>query len=159
MRLAVTRGWAKASRAAPTRSLPAPAVRANSTAEAGAGGAGRQRVALVAGSSRGIGLEFVAQLLQRHDTTHVYATCRQPSEELAQLSHRHSGRLTVVPQLDTTDEASIARAAEQVAAAHQHLDLLINATGILHDAASGVAPETALSRVTMDGLLQVRLPS
>jgi NAD(P)-dependent dehydrogenase (short-subunit alcohol dehydrogenase family) len=39
----------------------------------------------------------------------------------------------------------------QVAALHQHLDLLINATGILHDA--GMAPETGLARVTMHNLL------
>ena len=35
---------------------------------------------------------------------------------------------------------------------HQHLDLLINATGVLHDA--GMAPETGLARVTMQHLLK-----
>lgn len=40
----------------------------------------------------------------------------------------------------------------QVAAKHQHLDLLINATGILHD--SAMAPETALARLTMENLLK-----
>lgn len=40
----------------------------------------------------------------------------------------------------------------QVAAAHRHLDLLINATGVLHD--STMSPETALARVTMENLLK-----
>ena len=42
--------------------------------------------------------------------------------------------------------------AVQVAALTQHLDVLINATGILHDAS--MSPETALARVTMDSLLK-----
>jgi NAD(P)-dependent dehydrogenase (short-subunit alcohol dehydrogenase family) len=37
-----------------------------------------------------------------------------------------------VLQLDVTDESSISSAAEAAAAATSHLDLLINATGILH---------------------------
>ncbi|KAI7838057.1 hypothetical protein COHA_008140 [Chlorella ohadii] len=104
------------------------------------------------GSSRGLGLEFVRQLVERPNTR-VVATCRTPAaaEQLQALQQRHAGRLHIV-QLDSTDESSIARAAEQVAALTQHLDVLINATGILHDAS--MSPETALARVTMDSLLK-----
>ena len=175
------------------------------------------------GSSRGLGVEFVRQLLQRPETS-VVATCRTPAkaEELQELQRQSGGRLLVLP-LDPGDESSIAAAAErvregrgsrwrssarcmlqepcsarcmrcawqrmlgsqrapscvplrphraalaclpapatracvpatpspQVAARHQHLDVLINASGILHDAATGLAPETALSRVTLEGL-------
>lgn len=73
------------------------------------------RVALVQGSNRGIGLELVSQLLQRPDHA-VVATCRTPSAavQLQDLQRRHGReRLLLVP-LDTGDEASIARAAEQV---------------------------------------------
>ena len=40
----------------------------------------------------------------------------------------------------------------QVSARHAHLDLLINASGVLHDAELGMSPETALQRVTMASL-------
>jgi NAD(P)-dependent dehydrogenase (short-subunit alcohol dehydrogenase family) len=72
------------------------------------------RVALVQGSSRGLGLEFVRQLLQRPDTS-VVATCRTPpaAAQLLELQQQHGGRLAVL-QLDSTDEASISRAAEEV---------------------------------------------
>ena len=54
--------------------------------------------------------------------------------------------------MDTTDEDSIAAAADAVAALHSHLDVLLNVSGVLH--VPGVmTPETALSRVTMDNLM------
>lgn len=114
----------------------------------------QQRVALVQGSSRGLGLEYVRQLLLRPDTAAVVATCRAPATAagLHALQAQHgTGRLQIV-QLDSTDEASIAAAAEQVAASHSHLDLLVNASGILHD--DSMSPETALGRVSMANLLK-----
>ncbi|KAM6574969.1 hypothetical protein CsatA_023296 [Cannabis sativa] len=36
-------------------------------------------VSMVQGASRGIGLEFVKQLLEKDDKGHVVATCRNPS--------------------------------------------------------------------------------
>lgn len=123
-------------------------------ASAGAASPQQQRVALVQGSSRGLGLEYVRQLLLRPDTAAVVATCRTPAAatELHALQAQHGpGRLQIV-QLDSMDEASIAAAAEQVAASHAHLDLLINASGILHD--SSMSPETALARISMANLLK-----
>ena len=114
----------------------------------------RQRTALVQGSNRGLGLEFVRQLLLRPDTAAVVATCRSPGNAAALqalAAAQPAGRLSIL-QLDSTDERSIAAAAEQVAARQDHLDVLINASGILHD--DGMSPETALARVTMDNLLK-----
>lgn len=66
----------------------------------------QQRVALVQGASRGLGLEFVRQLLQRPGQT-VIAACRRPAEatQLQQLQQQ-SPNLHLV-QLDCTDEGSI----------------------------------------------------
>ncbi|KAL4856211.1 putative oxidoreductase [Chlorella vulgaris] len=125
---------------------PAAAHMSAAAAEAGA-----SRVALVQGSSRGLGLEFVRQLLQRPDHS-VVATCRSPSasQQLQDLQRQHGAdRLLLVP-LDPNDELSIERAAQQVATAHAHLNLLINASGILHDA--GMTPETGLQKVTLASL-------
>ena len=207
MRLAATWRCVAATRALPQwaatrrRSLATAAAASGHPASSG-GAESSTRVALVQGSSRGLGLEFVRQLLERPGTR-VVATCRAPAaaQQLQALQQQHASQLEIV-QLDSTDEGSIARAAEQVgcmdwaAAGHclegcpcpspgcalascrlpnmapapplppppatarpwqvalgtQHLDLLINASGILHD--GGMAPETALSRVSMDSLLK-----
>lgn len=102
--------------AARSRSLAAAAAAGSSPQ----GGDGRSdagpgsRVALVQGSSRGLGLEFVRQLVERPNTR-VVATCRSPAaaEQLQALRAQNAGHLDIV-QLDSTDESSIARAAEQV---------------------------------------------
>jgi NAD(P)-dependent dehydrogenase (short-subunit alcohol dehydrogenase family) len=99
-------------------------------------------------------LEFVHQLLQRPGQ--VIATCRAPdaASGLHDLQNRFGASRLQLVQLDTADEESIARAAAEVAAAHAHLDLLLNVSGVLH--IPGVlSPETALSRVTAASLHQV----
>ncbi|RCV19432.1 hypothetical protein SETIT_3G383900v2 [Setaria italica] len=100
----------------------------SASASAGAGG-----VAMVQGASRGIGLEFVRQLLRRSDQGRVVATCRAPGSaaELQKLKEEHApGRLTVLP-IDVTDEGTIEAAAASIGETHGSLDLLINSTGIL----------------------------
>ena len=64
---------------------------------------------LVQGASRGIGLEFVRQLLADPAIGQVFASCRRPDHapDLAALAAMEP-RLRVVP-LDVTDDASIAK--------------------------------------------------
>ena len=66
-----------------------------------------QSVVVITGSSRGLGLEFVKQLL---DTTesHVVATARDPQKALSltALAKQQPNRLKLVA-LDTGDEISI----------------------------------------------------
>lgn len=109
------------------------------------------RVALVQGASRGLGLEFVRQLLLRPEQT-VVATCRRPdtAEQLQQLQAEHRERLHIVP-LDCTAETSIEAAASQVSQLVPNLDLLINVAAVLHG--KRLTPETALSRVTQANLM------
>ncbi|CAL5092443.1 unnamed protein product [Urochloa decumbens] len=121
----------------------------SASASAGAGG-----VAMVQGASRGIGLEFVRQLLRRSDQGRVVATCRAPASaaELQKLKEEHApGRLTVLP-LDVTDESTIEAAAASIGETHGSLDLLINSTGIL-SIPNVIQPETTLSKVQKSSLL------
>jgi NAD(P)-dependent dehydrogenase (short-subunit alcohol dehydrogenase family) len=87
------------------------------------------RHVFVTGASRGMGLEFVRQCLQRGDI--VFAGCRQP-ERAHLLDALASERLHRV-QLDVTDQASIEAAAAAVRGQTDKLDLLINNAGILLD--------------------------
>ena len=92
-----------------------------------------RRNVLVTGANRGIGLEYVRQLLARGD--HVIATARHPAQahELNRLVGEHPGRLHVFP-LDVMDpraEAEIARELPLVLG-DERLHLLVNNAGILH---------------------------
>ena len=92
------------------------------------------RNCLVTGANRGLGLEFVQQLLARGDR--VIATCRQPGKAgaLNALAGHHPGRLHVLP-LDVADpksQAALARELPLVLEADGRLDLLVNNAGVLH---------------------------
>lgn len=85
--------------------------------------------ALVTGANRGLGLEFVRQLLERG--ARVVATCRQPGRalELTRLAGAHPGHLTVLP-LTLPEPRSIAGVASEVEALDLPLGLLVNNAGL-----------------------------
>ncbi|KQJ85872.1 uncharacterized protein LOC100830776 [Brachypodium distachyon] len=131
------------------RSAMATAARAFSSSTGPVGGG----VSMVQGASRGIGLEFVRQLLRRSNHGRVVATCRAPESaaELQELRREHARRLTVLP-LDVTDETTIQAAAASIGETHGSLELLINAAGIL-SIPDVIHPETSLSKVEKSSLL------
>lgn len=83
---------------------------------------------MITAGNRGIGLEFVRQLLDRGD--HVVTTARHPEEanDLQSLADEHGDRLTVVA-LDVTDPQSVTAAAKALGG--RPIDLLINNAGRL----------------------------
>jgi NAD(P)-dependent dehydrogenase (short-subunit alcohol dehydrogenase family) len=108
---------------------------------------------LIQGASRGIGLEFMRQCLAESRVGHVVATCRSPARaaDLATLAANAGSRLSVLP-LDVTDEASIAAAAAATARTVSRLHLVVNCTGVLHDATCGMRPEKRLADVRPESL-------
>ncbi|MCC5860865.1 MAG: SDR family oxidoreductase [Gammaproteobacteria bacterium] len=99
---------------------------------------------LVQGASRGLGREFVRQLLHCPDVGRVWAGCRQP-EALALPADTPTGGLRPL-RLDITDEGGVAAAAEDVARETDTLSLIINVAGILHTP-EGMCPERRLAEV------------
>ena len=89
------------------------------------------RRSLVTGANRGLGLEFVRQLLARGD--HVIAACRHPGKatDLNRLAGDHPGRLHVLP-LDVADEKSRSAFARELPLVADGIDLLVNNAGVLH---------------------------
>ena len=89
------------------------------------------RRSVVTGANRGLGLEFVRQLLARGD--HVIAACRHPGKatELNHLAGDHPGRLHVLP-LDVADEKSRIAFAHELPLVTDGVDLLVNNAGVLH---------------------------
>ena len=88
------------------------------------------RVALVTGANKGIGLEIARQLAQAGVL--VILGARDPGRADAAVEELSSQGLAVrsVP-LDLTDRASIAAAAETIGAEHGRLDILVNNAGIV----------------------------
>jgi NAD(P)-dependent dehydrogenase (short-subunit alcohol dehydrogenase family) len=91
-----------------------------------------RRHCLVTGANRGLGLEFVRQLLARRHN--VVATCRHPGKATAlnTLAGEYPGRLHVLP-LDVAEPRSHAELARELVLVTdgEKLDLLVNNAGVL----------------------------
>lgn len=110
-------------------------------------------ISMVQGCSRGIGLEFVKQLLQKSEKGHVIATCRKPNEAsgLLSLKNMFAQRLSILP-MDVTDESTIEASAKSIRDKYGSLNLLVNASGIL-SIPDVLQPETTLLKVEKSSLL------
>lgn len=88
------------------------------------------RRVVVTGASRGIGLEFARRWAEQGD--HVFALARDPSgsKELTELAGRFPDNL-VATTCDVADDRSVAAARDQVAAAVDGIELLVNNAGIM----------------------------
>ncbi|DBA78176.1 hypothetical protein WJX79_006992 [Trebouxia sp. C0005] len=87
---------------------------------------------VVTGANRGIGLEFVKQILDLPNTT-VIAGARSPEKaaDLQKLSQQFEGRLFAVP-LDLSDSNTVQAVVETVKKSHKDgVDFLINNAGVL----------------------------
>ena len=111
-------------------------------------GARPGRTALVQGASRGLGLEFVRQILRESPASRVVATCRNPAaaEELHRLRAQVSAERLHVARLDVQEPESIAAAAAAVAEFTEELDLLLNVAALLHIPGK-MRPETSIARL------------
>jgi len=99
---------------------------------------------LITGANKGIGFE-TARLLGERGWT-VLAAARDPElgrDAAARL--RDGGADAHDIELDVTDEASVARAADRVAAEHGALDVLVNNAGIARGDGRGLPSETTLA--------------
>ncbi|WP_159016814.1 SDR family oxidoreductase [Cognatiluteimonas profundi] len=102
---------------------------------------------LVTGANRGIGLEWVRQLLARGDR--VVAAARHPGKAnaLNALAGEHPGHLHVLP-LDVADPRAIAELQRELLllgddGEQDRLDLLVNCAGVLHSGERFGAVEAA----------------
>jgi NAD(P)-dependent dehydrogenase (short-subunit alcohol dehydrogenase family) len=91
---------------------------------------GTNRIALVTGASRGLGLETAQQLLAQGDT--VYIGVRTVSQELTELIKPHGTRARC-RIIDVTKSADVERTHDEISREHGKLDVLVNNAAIHYD--------------------------
>jgi NAD(P)-dependent dehydrogenase (short-subunit alcohol dehydrogenase family) len=87
-----------------------------------------QKVAVVTGSSSGIGYETA--LLLARSGFHTYASMRnlEKSKNITEIANRENLPLQVV-QLDVNDDRSVVEAIDKIVAENQRIDVLVNNAG------------------------------
>ncbi|SMF08164.1 SDR family NAD(P)-dependent oxidoreductase [Pseudobacteriovorax antillogorgiicola] len=108
---------------------------------------------LIIGAGHGIGLSLVESLLDRAPEARIFASYRDAtrSNKLMALAKQFSSRLKTY-QWDPNSENNYKSFAEKIEAETQHIDLLINSIGFLHN--SEFKPEKSLRDVNMDQLME-----
>ena len=110
-------------------------------------------VSVVSTGSRGIGLEFVTQLLQQQQNGNVIALCRTPTAALLSLKAEYPTRLELIDNVDLECPDSIGNAGDAVKSKFGRVDLLLNVAAILGDGKTeGEGPERALDKISASWL-------
>lgn len=110
-----------------------------------------QKLAIVTGGNRGVGLEVCRQLAG-HDDIHVLLTARsQQRGEAAAAQLAADGVPVAFYPLDVTDPSSVRRLIKHVADGYGRADILVNNAGVYLDGGvAGLDVDLALVRQTME---------
>ena len=113
-----------------------------------------ERIALVTGANQGVGLEVATKLTANGVT--VYLGSRDLARGEAAAAGIPTGATAI--QLDVTDLASIAAAAQRIRSEHGRLDLLVSNAGISNTRTGSATPEemAASSTASTASLDEVR---
>ncbi|GBL40701.1 short-chain dehydrogenase/reductase [Nitrosopumilaceae archaeon] len=87
-----------------------------------------EKIAIVTGSSSGIGYETALALAR--DGFYTFATVRnlKKADKISQVAKKENLNIEII-ELDVDDEKSISAAVEKILAKKQHIDVLVNSAG------------------------------
>ncbi len=107
-----------------------------------------QKIALITGANRGLGLEAARQMAAQNFTV-ILGARDLAKGEAAAAKLRESGADAHAVQLEVADETSVKSAAREIEAKFGHLDALINNAGANFEYSAGI---TSPSTLTLDAL-------
>eukprot|EP01091_Cochliopodium_minus_P014966 TRINITY_DN5203_c0_g1_i1.p1 TRINITY_DN5203_c0_g1~~TRINITY_DN5203_c0_g1_i1.p1 ORF type:complete len:248 (+),score=52.99 TRINITY_DN5203_c0_g1_i1:49-792(+) len=85
----------------------------------------------ITGASRGIGLEFVSQVLASKKVEKIFATVRSKSDKLELIKQKYPNQLEIIYSVEVSDLESVKKAFDIVKKHTNSIDLLINNAGII----------------------------
>jgi NAD(P)-dependent dehydrogenase (short-subunit alcohol dehydrogenase family) len=115
----------------------------------------QDRVAVVTGAGRGIGLE-IARALSEAGATVVIAEIIEEAGRKAAQRLTQAGRHADFYALDVTDSAAVDRAADAIVAKHGKVDILVNNAGYANNIPAETYPDDEyhkLMRINVDGVM------
>src|ERR1700733_2676284 len=104
------------------------------------------RIALVTGANQGVGFQVAKELVANGVTVYLGSRNLHRGEAAA----KEIGPGAIALQIDITDGASIAAAAERIRTERGRLDLLVNNAGISNTRRNGLTPEEQSGQSFMD---------
>jgi NAD(P)-dependent dehydrogenase (short-subunit alcohol dehydrogenase family) len=91
-----------------------------------------QKTVLITGANRGLGFEAARQLAEKSFHVFLAARHREAGEKAVAALQKDGAKISFVA-LEVSDPESIKRAAQEVAATVDHLDVLVNNAALLED--------------------------
>ena len=108
--------------------------------------------AVIIGGGHGIGFSLVQELLNRAPHCRIFSTFRQEDQASLLLALAESNpEVLVVEQVDPSNEEDMKSFFDKVAHNVEHLDLVLNCVGFLHDESR--KPEKSLKDISIDKLV------
>ncbi|CAA9286160.1 MAG: 3-oxoacyl-[acyl-carrier protein] reductase [uncultured Chloroflexia bacterium] len=107
------------------------------------------KIALITGANRGLGLEAARQLAQDQGFTVILGARDLTKGEAAAATLRQSGLDAHAVQLEVSQETSVGNAVREVEEKFGHLDVLINNAGISPEYPAGQLSPSQLSAATI----------
>ncbi|HEY9030332.1 MAG TPA: SDR family NAD(P)-dependent oxidoreductase [Kangiella sp.] len=112
-------------------------------------------IAIVFGANGGIGQEFVKQALERYAVVFACSRPKEPTSDSSQLPDiKPLDNGLVKVKLNPLDEEKLQRFSQHVSNQYGHVDLIINAIGILHDSKE-LQPEKKIEDFKLDNFVEV----
>jgi len=115
----------------------------------------KDRIAVVTGAGRGIGLE-IARALGEAGAVVVIAEIMEDTGSAAAAALNRAGSRAKYHRLDVTDADAVERAAERVVAEYGRVDILVNNAGYANNIAAADYPTDEyyrLMRINLDGVM------
>ena len=113
-----------------------------------------RRVILITGANGGLGRAIARAFLTETPDNFVWLGVHQSTEQARELAEEFANRCALV-NLDVTEPASWQKAVEQIVAADQRLDVLVNNAGKHSDALLATMPAKDWDRVLQTNLSSV----